>query len=106
MTGITFRRHDGSETCVDLAAGQSLMELAKANDIEGIEAVCGGNCYCGTCRVVVDPAWRDRVGGTNPSEADMIESTVGSIPGSRLSCQVQVTAELDGLIVEVPEQQC
>ena len=105
MARITFISHDGAEQVIDAASGLSLMEAAKANDIAGIEAVCGGNCYCGTCCVHVDPAWQERVGPASAFEAPVIESTGDTAPGIRCSCQITVSDALDGLVVRLPEEQ-
>ena len=81
------------------------MEGAISNDIPGIEAECGGACSCATCHVYVDPAWVDATGTRQPIEADMIECAMDVQETSRLSCQIKVSEELDGLIVRMPELQ-
>lgn len=105
MVSVTYIAFDGRQQTVDAQAGISLMENAIANDVDGIVAVCGGNAYCGTCRVYVDPSWQDRVGERNELEGPMIETVGDEDPSVRLSCQIAVTEELDGLIVRLPEKQ-
>jgi 2Fe-2S ferredoxin len=81
------------------------MEAAKMNLIEGIEAECGGACACATCHVYVDEAWKQRTGSPEQMEEDMLDFAFDVRPTSRLSCQIRVTPELDGLVVHVPEKQ-
>ncbi|MDE2405895.1 MAG: (2Fe-2S)-binding protein [Sphingomonadales bacterium] len=105
MAQVTFIAHDGAVITIDCAAGQSLMEGARAGGIDGIEAVCGGNAYCGTCRCYVDAAWRGVTGAVTEIELPMIETAGDGTPGVRLSCQIAVTDKLDGLIVRLPDSQ-
>jgi 2Fe-2S ferredoxin len=83
----------------------SVMDGAISNNIPGIEAECGGACSCATCHVYVDPAWVEATGSAQPVEAGMIESAMDLQETSRLSCQIEVSDELDGLIVRLPELQ-
>jgi 2Fe-2S ferredoxin len=83
----------------------SVMEGAISNDIPGIEAECGGACSCATCHVYVDPAWVEATGSRQHIEAGMIECAMDLQETSRLSCQIEVSDELDGLIVRMPELQ-
>lgn len=105
MVGITFIAVDGRESRIDATSGRSLMENAIAAGIEEIEAICGGNAYCGTCRVHVDPAWRGVTGEVTEMEEPMIAASGDTDPGVRLSCQIVVTDALDGLVVRTPETQ-
>jgi len=105
MVGITFVTHDGREHIIEARPGLSLMENAMAEGVEGIEAVCGGNAYCGTCRVYPAPEWRERLGERNDLEGPMIESVGDENSAARLSCQIVVTPELDGLVVTTPVTQ-
>jgi len=82
-----------------------VMETAIRNDIAGIVAECGGSCACATCHVYVDDAWIEKTGKAGPLEEDMLDFAYDVRPNSRLSCQITVSAELDGLIVNTPEQQ-
>ncbi|MDE2303655.1 MAG: 2Fe-2S iron-sulfur cluster binding domain-containing protein [Sphingomonadales bacterium] len=107
MVSVTFVAHDGTRRAIEAVAGLSLMEAAKAADVPGIEAVCGGNCYCGTCRVILSAAWLEKLGRGEDYERELIADTVGEAgAASRLSCQITVDAALEGLIVETPESQC
>src|SRR5262245_64054013 len=81
------------------------METAIRNNVPGIEAECGGACACATCHVYVDEAWREKVGGPSPMEEDMLDFGYDVRPSSRLSCQIKVTENLDGLVVTTPDKQ-
>lgn len=105
MVSITFIAAGGAETTIDASEGLSLMENAIGQGIGAIEAVCSGNAYCGTCRVYIEPEWRARVGPATDIEFPMFEVTGDETPGIRLSCQIPITAELDGLVVRTPETQ-
>jgi 2Fe-2S ferredoxin len=105
MARITFIQPDGSEQTVDGQPGMTVMETAKMNLIEGIEAECGGACACATCHVYVDPDWLERTGSPSEMEQDMLDFAFEVRLESRLSCQIKVTEELDGLIVRIPEKQ-
>ena len=105
MTKITFVTHDGTRFDVDAANGSTVMENAVRNNVPGIEAECGGACACATCHVYVDEAWRERVGEPSPMEEDMLDFGYDVKPNSRLSCQIKITPELDGLKVTTPERQ-
>jgi Ferredoxin len=105
MPRITFIEHDGTEHRLDVATGQSVMQAAMSNNVPGIIADCGGSCSCATCHVYVDPGWRDRVQPPSSSEKDMVECALHVQETSRLSCQIKVVDELDGLVVRIPESQ-
>ncbi|MEJ5978023.1 2Fe-2S iron-sulfur cluster-binding protein [Novosphingobium sp. PS1R-30] len=105
MVAITFIAADGAERTIDASEDLSLMENAVGNGIEAIEAVCSGNAYCGTCRVYVDAAWQGRLGEAGDIELPMIEASGDETPGVRLSCQIVVTPDLDGLVVRTPASQ-
>ena len=105
MAKITFITHDGQEQTVDIAEGWSLMEGAVKNGVPGIDADCGGACACATCHVYVDPAWTAALPAKSDSEEAMLDFALVTSPNSRLSCQINVTPELDGLIVRVPVSQ-
>ena len=105
MAKITFIQPDGSSTVVDAEPGLTVMEAAKKVDIPGIEAECGGACACATCHVYVDDAWRDRVGKPSEMEEDMLDFAFDVREESRLSCQIKVSAELNGLVLRVPAKQ-
>lgn len=105
MTTITFIEHDGTEHKVDAELGISVMENAIQNSVPGIDADCGGQCSCATCHVYVDDAWMGKVGGRSDMEESMLDLNPESNDHSRLSCQIPVTEELDGLVVRLPEFQ-
>ena len=105
MAKLTYITHDGETHEVTAATGSTVMEGAVRNMIPGIEAECGGACACATCHVYVDEAWQDKVGKPSPMEEDMLDFAFEVKPGSRLSCQIKVRDELDGLVVRVPERQ-
>jgi 2Fe-2S ferredoxin len=105
MATITYVTHDGETHKVEAEPGSTVMEAAVRNMVPGIEAECGGACACATCHVYVDDAWREKVGGPSPMEEDMLDFAYDVAESSRLSCQIKVTDELDGLVVRVPERQ-
>ena len=105
MTRITFIEASGETHVVDAQAGTSLMRAAVENDVTGIVADCGGTCACGTCQVYVEAAWRGTTGEPSDGEEAMLELQDDPTPGRRLSCQILVTEELDGLIVRLPASQ-
>jgi 2Fe-2S ferredoxin len=102
---ITYIEHNGTEHVVEVPNGLSVMQGAVNNDIPGIDADCGGACACATCHVFVDPAWLARTGKQESMEVSMLDFANGTQPTSRLSCQIQVSDALDGLIVRMPESQ-
>src|SRR5690606_29762535 len=105
MPKVTYIDHDGTVYEVEAEIGASVMETAIDNDVPGIVAECGGACSCATCHVYVDPAWGPRLPPPEPQEEGMLECALERREESRLSCQIRVTAELDGLVVRVPEAQ-
>jgi 2Fe-2S ferredoxin len=105
MARLTFIQPDGTEQTVEAQPGMTVMEAAKLNLIDGIEAECGGACACATCHVYVDAAWREQTGAAAEMEEDMLDFAFEVRPESRLSCQIKVTEALDGLIVRIPEKQ-
>ncbi|MBV5265280.1 2Fe-2S iron-sulfur cluster-binding protein [Pinisolibacter aquiterrae] len=105
MPKITFVPYRQEEITVEAEIGSTVMETAVRNGIPGIEAECGGACACATCHVYVEDGWYEKVGAPQPMEEDMLDFAWEVKPNSRLSCQMKVTAELDGLVVHVPERQ-
>ena len=106
MPNITYIEYDGTAHQVEAEAGLTLMEGAINNDVPGIEAQCGGGCSCATCHVYVDPAWEDKLPERDAMEKAMLDmSASGLQENSRLSCQITVTDELEGLVVQMPEFQ-
>jgi 2Fe-2S ferredoxin len=105
MARITFIGTGGTRYEVDAENGSTVMENAIRNGVPGIEAECGGACACATCHVYIDEDWRPLTGKAEPMEEDMLDFAFDLRPNSRLSCQIKVSDELDGLIVRVPERQ-
>ena len=105
MVKITYIEAGGFEHVVDVEAGLSVMQGAVRHGIGAIVAECGGNCACGTCRVYVDEAWAERTGGASEIEEATMEIRDDPHGGKRLSCQITVTEDLDGLVVRMPESQ-
>lgn len=105
MVKINFVDHKGTTQTVDAEAGSTVMEAAIRNAVPGILAECGGACACATCHVYVDEAFKPIVGDPEPMEEDMLDFAFDVRPNSRLSCQIRVRDELDGLVVTVPERQ-
>ena len=105
MAKITYIQPDGSENVVDAKTGWSVMEGAIKNRVRGIDADCGGACACATCHVYVDAAWESKTGTKSAMEESMLDFAENVEPNSRLSCQIKVSDELDGLVVRMPESQ-
>jgi 2Fe-2S ferredoxin len=106
MPKVTFVAFNGSKKEADIAEGESVMAGATQNGVEGIVGECGGFCSCATCHVYVDEAWADKLPAISEHEDEMLEGTASERkPTSRLSCQIKVTADLDGMIISTPEIQ-
>ena len=105
MPKITYIAFDGTETTVEAKEGMSVMQTAVNNGVDGIVAECGGACSCATCHVYVDEGWFDKLPEAMAMEKEMLDFVMSPEPTSRLSCQIKVTAELDGLVVKTPESQ-
>jgi len=105
MAKIIFEEPGGNEHAVDIADGLSIMEGAVKNMVVGIDADCGGACSCATCMVYVPEEWRDRLPIKDSTEQATLEFCPHVNESSRLSCQIKVTAALDGLRLKVPDSQ-
>lgn len=107
MPLVTYVEADGARHEVDVPLGENVMRGAVNNGVEGIVGECGGGLACATCHCYVAADWADVVGGpSSDDERDMLESAAAEVrPTSRLSCQIEMTPALDGLVVELPEQQ-
>ena len=106
MAKITYIEHNGTEHVIDVANGLTVMEGARDNNVPGIEADCGGACACSTCHCYVDAAWVEKLPAKDDMESDMLDfAWEPDAVRSRLTCQVKVTDDLDGLIVNLPEKQ-
>ncbi|MDO7843607.1 2Fe-2S iron-sulfur cluster-binding protein [Sphingomonas immobilis] len=101
MPAIEVTTRDGAKTQLRGASGLSVMEMIRDAGIDELLALCGGCCSCATCHVFVDPAWSERVGGPGIDESDLLDSSSSRGPTSRLSCQITVGPELDGLQVTI-----
>ena len=101
MPTVYFRTLDDETVAVEGEAGEVVMALARAHDIDGIAAECGGGCACATCHVHVDPAWMPKVGPPGELERDLLDFEANKTDASRLSCQIVLREELDGLTVTV-----
>ena len=107
MPKVTYIEFDDTPHAVEVPLGLSVMRGAVDNNVPGIDADCGGECACATCHVYVDPAWLDKTGLPEPGsqEASMLSFAAVAQPNSRLSCQIKMRDELDGLVVRLPEGQ-
>ena len=105
MPKITYKDKDGNSKTIEVEKGLTVMEGAIQNDIPGIDADCGGSMACSTCHVYVEEKWFDKLTKAEDAEVDMIDMAYEPKKNSRLSCQLIVTDELEGLIVTTPEKQ-
>ena len=105
MPKITYIDQSGFERTVDAETGATVMETAINNDVPGILATCGGSCSCATCHVYVDDDWLDKLPPPELEESDMLDTAHDLKDNSRLSCQIVVSEELDGLTVTTPPRQ-
>ena len=106
MVKITYIEFNGTEHVVDVEVGMTVMEGARDNNIPGIEADCGGACACSTCHVYIDKEWINKLPPIDDIERDMLDFAYEPNENfSRLTCQLEVTEKLDGLIVKMPEKQ-
>jgi ferredoxin, 2Fe-2S len=106
MTVVVFVQSDGSRLQIDAADGESAMQAATGNLVPGIIGECGGELSCATCHVFVDDDWMDKLAEKSDDEIDMLESTaVEPTKNSRLSCQIKLVSELDGIVLNVPTEQ-
>lgn len=105
MPTITYIQPEGTSESVEAELGMSVMETAVDNGVDGIVAECGGACSCATCHVYVDAEWLQRLPAPDEHEDAMLDCVFDRQQSSRLSCQIEVTEEIDGLTVNVPENQ-
>ena len=107
MASVTYVQADGSQQVIDVPNGENVMHGAQYNGVDGIVGECGGGLACATCHCYVDDAWADKAGTpTSQDEIDMLESASAERKAtSRLSCQIIMSDELDGLVVHLPEHQ-
>ncbi len=105
MPKITYVQPNGESRTVEVSSGVTLMEGALEHRIAGIDAACGGSCSCSTCHVHVDAEWFAKTGEPDEAEKDTLEFAIEPSATSRLSCQVEITDDLDGLVVRVADEQ-
>ena len=106
MAKIHFVDHKGETRTIEVENGATVMEAAIRNAVPGIEAECGGACACATCHVYVDEAWLSRLPPTSDEEDALLDGAAAErLANSRLSCQIKLAAELDGLVLHLPERQ-
>jgi 2Fe-2S ferredoxin len=105
MQKITFIEADGKTHELQVEPGQSIMHVAIDNNIRGILADCGGCCSCATCHCYVDEAWAGRFASATVEETELVQYAFDPLPTSRLSCQLQLTAEHDGIVIRLPQRQ-
>ncbi len=105
MPKITYKDYQGTSKIIEVKSGLSVMEGAIQKEIPGIDADCGGSMACATCHVYVDDKWLDKIPKAEDAEIDMIDMAFEPKKNSRLSCQIIVNEELDGLEVTTPEKQ-
>ncbi|MCH1556331.1 MAG: 2Fe-2S iron-sulfur cluster-binding protein [Pseudomonadales bacterium] len=105
MPSVKFIEHNGKEHVVEGDNGDSLMVIATSNLVPGIDADCGGECSCATCHVLVDDAWMTKLAPISETEESMLDLNPDREPNSRLSCQIPLSDDLDGIVVNLPEFQ-
>ena len=105
MPKITLIEHNGESHTIDAEVGKSLMLNAMDNDVPGIDADCGGACACGTCHCFIEEPWSSITGGVEMLEESMLGMRPDRAENSRLSCQIDVSEDMDGLVVRLPEYQ-
>jgi 2Fe-2S ferredoxin len=105
MPRITFVDFGGTARTVEAEVGSTVMDAAIKDGVPGIDAECGGGCACATCHVYVEEEWLDAVGPPQAMEEDMLDFASDVRANSRLSCQIEVRPELDGLVVHTPARQ-
>jgi len=105
MAKITYIEHNGKSHTVEVATEMSVMEGAVQNNIPGIDADCGGACACATCHVYVEEKWIDKLSKKEEAEQEMLDMAFEPSKFSRLSCQLTVTDDMDGMVVKMPSKQ-
>ncbi len=105
MPKITYVQANGNAQVLEVPQGLSVMQGALNNNVRGIIAECGGSCSCATCHVYVDESWADKLDKKSETEEAMLDAVCDPQPTSRLSCQINVTDALDGLVVRMPVKQ-
>jgi 2Fe-2S ferredoxin len=105
MPKILFIEHNGKQHLIDAEAGKSVMQNALDNLVPGIVGECGGACSCATCHGYIDPAWAQKIPAKSENEEMLLDGAMHTEPNSRLTCQIMMDAEMDGLVVRLPISQ-
>lgn len=105
MPKITFIEPNGAERTIDAEVGQSVMNTAVSNGVNGIFADCGGSCACATCQVEVDATWWNKLPSMEEGERSMLDGVAPADAPRRLSCQIRVQADMDGIVFRIPDSQ-
>ena len=105
MVQLIFETHTGERFEVDAKPGGSIMQAAKLHDVPGIEADCSGSMVCGTCHVVIDPEWQKKLPRQSDAEKELLQYVPLPQSNTRLTCQIPITADLDGMVMRIPEDQ-
>ena len=105
MPAVIYIEHNGDSICAEAPLNRNLMQVALDNSVAGILGDCGGSCSCATCHGYVDAAWADRLPPISETEAFMLEGVPEPRPTSRLCCQIRMTPELDGIVINLPLEQ-
>ena len=105
MPQVKFIEFNGTEHVVDATNGESIMVAATSNLVPGIDADCGGECSCATCHVLLDAEWRAKIESRSDQEESMLDLNPDRTDESRLSCQIHMTDDLNGIVVNLPEFQ-
>jgi 2Fe-2S ferredoxin len=105
MPTITFIEHDGTEHAIDAPVGRTVMQAAVDKLIPGILGQCGGDCTCGTCHCYVASEWSGKIAPASEGEKAMLEYTLGVAPTSRLSCQLVISEQMNGIVLRLPQSQ-
>ncbi|MET0988296.1 MAG: 2Fe-2S iron-sulfur cluster-binding protein [Steroidobacteraceae bacterium] len=105
LVRLVFITHTGERVEVDANPGGSVMQAARQHNVPGIEADCSGSMVCGTCHVVIDPEWHDKLPRQSSDERELLEYVPLPQPNTRLTCQIPLSADLDGLVMRIPRDQ-
>jgi len=105
MPTITVIQFDGKSQAIEAESGKTLMQNVLENMLPGIDADCGGACACGTCHCFIGPDWSETTGAADPMEESMLGMRPDRLDTSRLSCQIEITDDMDGMVVRLPEYQ-
>tara|TARA_R110001583_G_scaffold96582_6_gene240946 strand:+ start:1347 stop:1667 length:321 start_codon:yes stop_codon:yes gene_type:complete len=105
MITVNYIDHTGVHYKVEASEGETLMSTATNNLVPGIDGDCGGSCACGTCHIIVDKIWANRINDRNSEEISLLQMTPDYEENSRLACQIIVTKDLNGIVVSIPEHQ-